>query len=183
MEYYSKKFWEDHTKFLNQKYKSYIFFINIGKKFNIPNGYKVQLGVGASGHTLKAMKEHWGHDQVLGFDLFNLSNDPCVQTIDIKNLKAEIPCAYIENDIGNSGIPEGKTDRWVATQWAIKNLVPNGILISNDDHVINYPIRKLAEDNNCRIKPVSDFDNEDWAIYLNEETVWKTKGWIIIIKN
>lgn len=179
--YYSKEFWIHTLDKNGPEYKSFIFFENLGKSTVLPAGFKVQLGVG-NGYTLNAMKQFWGEDSVLGIDLYNFNNDPNVYTVDIKKLKLQLPCSYIENDIGSTSYPEAKEDRWHATQWAIKCLMPGGIFITSLDHMIGYPVKEYAQKNNCQVVEMTDYDNESWAIYLNEQTPWKTTGWCIIKK-
>jgi len=181
-EYYSREFWEKSTVLQNPKtYKSNIFFENIGKKSVLPDGLKVQLGV-AFGDTFTQMKQYWGVDQVLGIDLYNFNNDPNIWTIDIKKLLVKLPCAYIENDIGASYYDQGKQDRWAATQWGIKSLVPGGILITNAGHMIGFPVEDFAVENACEVKSMTEFDHLDWANFLNTETPYKTSGWCVITK-
>jgi len=181
LDYYSKEFWiNSMNTFDPVTYKSNVFFENIGKTHKLPDGLKVQLGVG-QGYTLNKMKEHWGDDQVFGIDLYNFNNDPNVYSVDIRKLKLILPCAYIENDIGSSMYAEGKTDRWFAAQWAIKSLIPTGILITSADYSINYPVEEFARSNKCKVESLSKFDNEAWAKSMNS-TDFKTSGWFIITK-
>lgn len=181
-EYYSREFWEKSNILQNSKlYKSNIFFENLGKASVLPDGLKVQLGV-AFGDTFEEMKNYWGVDQVLGIDLHNFRNDPNVWTIDIKQLQVRLPCAYIENDIGASYYEQGKKDRWAATQWAVKSLVPGGILITSAGHMIDFPVEEFAATNNCVVRSMSEFDHLDWAKFLNFQTPYKTSGWCVITK-
>jgi hypothetical protein len=179
-EYYSYTNWQDDFEDY-KKYKSFVFFENLGKSFNLPDGFFVQLGVG-SGHTLQEMKQHRGDDRVLGIDLYNPNHDPNVYCVDIKKLKIKLPCAYIENDIGDSSSMYGKTDRWAATQWGISCLVKGGIMITSADHMIGHPVKSYAEQHGCQVVIMSNLDHELWAQYLNS-TIWKTQGWFIITKN
>lgn len=180
--YNSKEHWQEETYNNDSEYKSFIFFKHIGTKFDLPTGCKVQLGVG-NGYTLNAMKQHWGVENVIGIDLYNLNNDPNVFTVNIKHLKVQLPCAYIENDIGSTAYPESKEDRWYATQWAVKCLIPGGIFITSPGHMIEYPVEQYALDNNCTVTSLTEYNNESWAQHLNEHTTWKTTNWCIISKN
>jgi hypothetical protein len=181
-EYYTEQYWQNAIKDINPRlYKSQIFFENIGRTWVLPPGLKVQLGV-VIGYTFDEMKRLWGEDQVLGIDLFNYRNDANVYCVDINKLVLSLPCAYIENDIGSSYYPECKRDRWAATKWGIRNLVPNGIMITNHGHIIGYPVEEYAEENNCTVIPMETFDDQPWADYLNRHTPYKTSGWCIIRK-
>jgi hypothetical protein len=181
-DYYSQQYWVDAIKDIDPvTYKSQVFFENIGKTWALPKGLRVQLGV-VIGHTFDAMKQYWGQDQVLGIDLHNYRNDPNIWCVDINQLCVKLPCAYIENDIGSSFNPEGKRDRWAATQWGVQCLVPGGIMITNVGELINAPVEKFAEDNGCHVIPMSTFDDQPWAQFLNYQTPYKTQGWCIIRK-
>jgi hypothetical protein len=179
-EYYSYGHWKDELVSDYRKYKSFVFYENIAKPADLPPGYIVQLGV-CHGHTLQEMKQHWGSDRVLGIDIHNPSDDPNVWRIDIKRLQFKLPCAYIENDIGDSFSEYGKNDRWAAAQWGISCLIPGGIMITSADHMIGYPVREYAQAQGCDVIDMSQRDHEPWAQYLNT-TAWKTQGWYLIIK-
>lgn len=179
-DHYSQEYWINASKNIDPKtYKSQMFFEHIGMKTVLPLGLKVQLGV-AFGYTFGEMKRYWGEDQVLGIDLHNYFHDSNIWSIDIKNLKVKLPCAYIENDIGSSAIPDSKHDRWIATQWGVQSLVPGGIMITNIGALINAPVEKYAEENNCEVIPMTIYDNLPWAQFLNTHTPHKTSGWCII---
>lgn len=180
-DYYSREYWEQSNHADPTQYKSFIFFENIAKKANLPRGIKVQLGVGY-GYTLQKMKEHWGSDQVLGIDIHNLNNDASIFVGDIKEITVKFPCAYIENDIGNSASESGRLDRWAASKWSIDCLVPGGMFITSADHVIEFPVSDYALESNCSVTSMTEFDNELWAQYLNTTTPWKTQGYYIICK-
>lgn len=179
--YNSKEYWAHDTKNNNSNYKSFIFFHNIGKTLKLPTGLKVQLGVG-NGYTLNEMKKFWGAEHVLGIDLYNFDHDPSVFATNIKDLKVCFPCSYIENDIGSTAFLQSKLDRWHATQWGIKCLVPGGVFITNSGHMIDQPVEQYAMDHECTVTSLSEYDELSWAQYLNQQTAWRTKNWCIIKK-
>ena len=180
-QYYNPNRWKEPLGSDPKKYKSYVFFENIAKTAELPQGYFVQLGVG-QGYTLQRMKEYWGQHRVIGIDLHNTNNDASVFCVDIKKLCLKFPCSYIENDIGSSISEYGKKDRWAATQWAIDCLISGGLLVTSADHKIGFPVKQYAQDNNCSVSEMSDRNHESWAKFLNS-TDWKTEGWYIIKKN
>lgn len=171
----------DDPNFDPTTYKSYIFFEHIAKNLNLPKGLCVQLGVG-NGFTLGAMKNFFGSDRVLGIDINNHDRNPSVYQVDIEKLTLSLPCAYIENDIAGTGTDLGRQARWLGTQWALKNLITNGVLITSNDYRLGYPVKQLALDSGCIVQDMTMFNNEDWAIDLNTNSPWSTDGYFIIRK-
>lgn len=160
-------------------YKSFIFFENLARHLVPDHGIKIQLGVGW-GHTLEAMNQHWGQDQVMGIDLVNRTKLPNVWCIDAAQLTTVIPATYIENDIGRTYTPAGRQARWHAAQWAVRCLVPGGVMITSHDKLLGYPMVSMALDQGCQVQDLTMYDHEPWAQYLNNNTPWHTENWLLV---
>jgi len=185
LKYNSFDYWFNNPKQKQggDNYKSQIIFEGLIKNLPVPkNGFCIQLGV-HTGYTLNLMKKHFGEYRTRGIDLYNVYNDPCVFTIDINQIKFNIPIAYAENDIGS--IKECPNDRLTAFKWAIKNLIPNGLLITTSN-VANDAFGESVEDiclrNNCTWQRLDEFNDKAWAKYMNYKTVWNTISMMLVKK-
>ena len=186
LKYNTFEYWFNHPtlKQGGDHYKSSIVFEGLVKSLDIPDtGYCVQLGVN-TGYTLNLMKEHYGEYRTRGIDLFNINDDPCVFTLDINNIDFDIPIAYAENDIGT--VHECPADRLAAFKWAIKNLVPGGVIITTSN-VANEAFGEAVEDicdaHNCTWERLDDYNDQPWAQYMNEETIWNTISMMLVRKS
>lgn len=185
IEYNSYDFWfNSNHNGGGEFYKSRYIFEGLISKINIPTtGYCVQLGV-HTGFTLNLMKKHFGKDRVIGIDLFNYNNDPCVYRIDINNIDFDLPLAYAENDVGWASI-DPKT-RYNAFLWSVKNLVSGGKLlttsnVANDS--FKRPVEDICIEHNCSWTRLDTFSQEPWARYIDEKTQWSTLTMMLVTKN
>ena len=177
----SKEFWLNDCK--SRPYKSEIIFENFSKYLDIPNsGYCLQLGVG-QGHTLNLMKDFFGTDRTRGIDLYNFSNDPCVIAQDISLIDFNLPIAFAENDIGNMNIdPAPRLQGYI---WCLKNLVKGGKLITTSNvanSAFGVDVEELAEDYNCTTTRLDNFNNEEWARFINNKSEWNTVSLMLVTK-
>jgi len=166
-----------------KKYKSTYIFNGLIKTLDIPSkGFCLQMGV-YTGYTFNLMKQHFGEHRTRGIDLFNVNNDPYVYELNINDIDFNIPIAYAENDIGN--INHDHKPRLKAMKWAIKNLVPGGILLTTSDianDIFELDLVSLAESYNCKTERLDNYNNEYWAKYINESTIWNTISLMLVTK-
>ena len=162
------------------KYKSFVFFENLACQLDIKPGIKLQIGVG-KGFTLKHMIARWGEDAV-GIDLLNESQSEQVIITDVSKIDTTLPLSWVENDVASTGTDIGRQLRWAGFVWALKNLKPGGIMISSADHMISQPATAMAVSMGCEVTPLTVYDHCDWAQYLNQQTPWKTSGYILVKK-
>ncbi len=184
--YNTFEYWFNHPtlKQGGDHYKSSIVFEGLVTTLDIPNnGYCLQLGVN-TGCTLNLMKQHFGEFRTRGIDMFNVNNDPYVFTLDINNIDFDIPIAYAENDIGT--VHECPEDRLFAFKWAIKNLVPGGMLITTSNvanEVFGESVESICKSHNCTWKRLDEYDHMSWASYMNKETIWNTISMMLVTKS
>lgn len=160
------------------KYKSFVFFQNLACQLDLPPGIKLQIGVGP-GFTLQHMVARWG-DDAQGIDLVRPPTFDNVIIEDVATIDRTMPLSWVENDVGGTLQENGRRLRWDAYRWALKNLVPGGFMISSADHVIDQPATELALSMGCEVTPLTKYDQTKWAQYLNQETPWKTSGYILV---
>lgn len=184
--YNTYEYWFKHPtlKQGGDHYKSSIVFEGLVKHLSVPGtGYCLQLGVN-TGHTLKLMKEHFGEYRTRGIDMFNVNNDPYVFALDINDIDFDIPIAYAENDIGT--VNESPGDRLAAFKWAIKNLVPGGMIITTSNvanELFGEKVEDICVQHNCTWQRLDEYDNQPWAQYMNEETIWNTISMMLVRKS
>lgn len=184
-EYNTSAYWVDNDiQQGGHGYKSELVFNGLSKRLEIPSdGCCMQLGV-HTGVTLQLMKEHFGSSRVCGLDIHNFTNDPCVMVCDIHDMTVAIPLAYAENDIGDAKI--APHDRLAAMKWAIKNLVPGGVLITTSEvanDMFGENVLDIVTDHNCTHERLDSYNHELWAQQLNANTVWNTISMMLVRKN
>ena len=166
-----------------KNYKSTIVFNGLVKNLKIPSiGFCVQMGVN-TGYTFNLMKKHFGEHRTRGIDLFNINNDPYVYELNINEIDFNIPIAYAENDIGN--VNEDPVPRLNGMKWALKNLVPGGILITTSNvanNQLGIDVDILASEFDCKTKRLDNYNNKNWAKHLNEKTIWNTISLMMVTK-
>ena len=94
-----------------------------------------------------------------------------------------IPIAYAENDIGN--VNEDPVPRLNGMKWALKNLVPGGILITTSNvanNQLGIDVDILASEFDCKTKRLDNYNNKNWAKHLNEKTIWNTISLMMVTK-
>lgn len=184
--YNTYEYWFEHPtlKQGGAHYKSSVVFEGLVKQLQIPTvGYCIQLGVN-TGYTLGLMKDHFGVHRTRGIDLFNINNDPYVFALDINKINFDLPIAYAENDIGT--VKESPSDRLAAFKWAIKNLVPGGMMITTSNvanEVFNERVEDICVEHNCIWERLDEYNDQAWARYMNEELIWNTISMMLVTKS
>tara|TARA_B100000427_G_C15453054_1_gene570470 strand:- start:45 stop:605 length:561 start_codon:yes stop_codon:yes gene_type:complete len=167
-----------------KNYRSTIVFNGLVKKLKIPTtGFCVQIGVN-TGYTFNLMKKYFGEHRTRGIDLFNVNNDPYVYDLNINEIDFNIPIAYAENDVGN--VNEDPVPRLNGMKWALTNLVPGGVLITTSNVAnkqLGIDVDRVVKSFNCNIYRLDNYNNEDWAKYLNERTIWNTISLMLVTKS
>lgn len=186
LKYNTYDYWFHHPtlKQGGSHYKSEMIFNGFVKNsLSIPSvGYCVQMGVN-TGHTLNLMKSYFGAHRTRGIDLYNFNKDEYVFELDINTIDYNIPIAYAENDIGDVKI--SPKDRLAGFKWAIKNLVPNGVLITTSDvanDLFGEDVNEIVKKHNCHSVRLDEYNNEPWARYMNEESIWNTISLMMVKK-
>lgn len=131
----------------------------------LPKGKIIMLGshrcVG-----LDILCHKYGNDRVIGFDLYNPTNHPCVKTGNIINLTEQINSALIINDLGSFKLtPKSKI---YAQEWASKNTVKGGyVLCTTNNNSANYDIEGHMKDQGFELIRLNNFITEGidkWAL-------------------
>ena len=179
----SYKHWFESPNQGGKNYRSTIVFNGLVKKLKIPTtGFCIQIGVN-TGYTFHLMKEHFGTHRTRGIDLFNVNNDSHVYELDINKIDFNTPIAYAENDVGN--VNEDPMPRLNSMKWVLKNLISGGSLITTSNvanEQLGVDVEKIVSSFNCDIVRLDEYNNEDWAKYLNEKTIWNTISLMLVIK-
>ena len=179
----SYEYWFSTPNQGGEKHKSTYVFNGLIKTLDIPsNGFCVQLGVN-TGYTFNLMKQHFGEYRTRGIDLFNVNDDSYVYELNINDIDFNIPIAYAENDIGE--LKYDPVPRLNAMKWALKNLIPNGILLTTSNVAnkqFGEDVDELAKSFNCKTERLDNYNNEYWAKYFNESTIWNTISLMLVTK-
>ena len=137
-EYYSYNYWFEHPQLEewgNGGEDCYInfFYEDVVKKLDIPEeGYIVSLGTHLCVSFEKLCK-FFGPERCIGYDLYNPTNHPRVVLKNGLELgeSDNIPIAFCHNDIGN--FPTTPKLKLHAQEWAIKNVIPGGYFLGNNN--------------------------------------------------
>jgi hypothetical protein len=155
-QYYTKDFWYnqldkhdgpgyDTIHNYGPGYYAYKLYERLIPQLDIPNtGAIVVLGTHRC-VSFNLLCKKFG-DRCLGFDIANPTNHPKVLVHNVMNLTADIPIAFVHNDIGNfTYTPKAKLH---AQEWATKNVISGGYMLGrNDRNSRDYPLEQLAISN------------------------------------
>lgn len=111
--------------------------LNHGDYWIPGDGYIVELGVNRC-QSFNILCQMFGPIRCIGFDLENIMGHPNVHVCDIRTLVREIPIALCVNEVGGWKVtPESRQS---AFDWAVENIVPDGLLIEHSDQLAGWSI-------------------------------------------
>ncbi len=123
---------DEHDQF-GEKYYVNNFYKDIVFNLDIPdNGYIVVMGT-ARAVSFDLLCQKYGKERCIGYDLYNPSDHPRIVVKDCSKLSDSdnIPIAFAHNDIGS--IPHTPQLKYNTQVWLMKNIVPGGILLGNNN--------------------------------------------------
>ncbi len=130
----------------------------------LPEGKVVMLGSHRC-FGLNILCEKYGSKNVIGFDLYNPTNHPCVKVKNIIQLKEKIDCALTINDLSFEFTPRAKI---AGQEWAAKNTVKNGyVLCTTNSNSANYKIEEYMREEGFELIKLNQFPTkgiEDWVL-------------------
>lgn len=155
-EYQSYDFWFNDTKEhsgideYNESYYAYRIYENLVSNFPIPQeGNIVVLGT-HNCLSFNLLCKLFGEMRCVGYDLYNPSGHPEVICKDCNTLSDSdnIPIAFCHNDVGS--FPKTPGLKLHAQLWALKNLIPGGILLGRNNHnSLEFNLEYMAETMGC----------------------------------
>jgi len=111
--------------------------LNGGDYWIADEGFIVELGVNGC-QSFNVLCKIFKPVRCIGFDLENVMSHPNVRVCDIRTLNREIPMALCVNEVG--GWKVTPKSRQAAFDWAVKNIVPDGLLIEHSDELAGWSI-------------------------------------------
>lgn len=186
LEFDSYEYWYEHPELFQggSNYKSDLVWEGFAIHLTVPeHGYCIQIGVN-TGVTFNKMKQKFGLHRTRGIDLYNYNNDSNVYELNINEIDFDIPIAYCENDVGIMAVqPQTRLN---AMKWAIKNLVPGGKMLTTSNvanEAFGERVEDICEANGCTWERLDDYNDQPWARYINEETLWNTISLMLVTKS